>query len=62
MISNFQTSEPTNLVSTRDAVKLQTKNAPSLKLVTLLDILTIYAEVVSQPKPYLLKDGLKIIF
>ncbi len=34
----------------------------NLKLVTLLSILTAYAEAEAQPKPYLIKDGLKIIF
>ncbi len=38
------------------------QNIPDLELVTLLSILTTYAEAESQPKPYLIKDGLKIIF
>jgi hypothetical protein len=32
-----------------------------LELVSLLDLLDAYSETDSQPKPFLVKDGLKII-
>ncbi len=37
------------------------QNNPELSMVSLLSILSSYAETANQEKPYLVKDGIKII-
>jgi len=37
------------------------QNNSELGMVSLLSVLKIYAQIEEQPKPYLLKDGIKII-